>query len=68
MPYIKRHLRDNLNIHIDNLVDAMKASDYTPGDVNYVITCVLKGLTSDNQCYDTINKLVGALECAKLEY
>jgi len=46
----------------------MKDTNYTSGDVNYVITSVLKGLTKDNLCYETINKLVGVLECAKLEY
>ena len=62
MPYIKPDLRDELN-------DDMARLPETPGELNFVITSIINGYRhSQGLSYQTINDIVGALECAKLEF
>jgi hypothetical protein len=41
--------------------------DMTAGELNYVITKILKKLLGDKPNYARYNELIGALECCKLE-
>ena len=63
MPYIKKERRDDF---LDCIVLSDKIE--SPGELNYVITSVVKSyLDRKGIKYDTINEVVGVLECAKLE-
>lgn len=63
MPYIKQELRDRLI-----------PKDFTPvpetsGELNFVITEMCDSyLAGKGKNYSNINEVIGALECAKLEF
>lgn len=60
MPYIKQPDRIDLE---------QNRSPQTPGELNYVITNLLISYTDFKGLnYETINSIIGVLECAKLEY
>lgn len=60
MPYIKTSKRYEL----DNELVSVKSS----GELNYKITMLVKNyIDNKGQCYDTLNEVIGVLECAKLE-
>ena len=62
MPYIKGSLRDNL-------FPSIEAPINSSGELNYVLTEVIKKYMSDkNFNYQVINDIIGALECCKQEY
>lgn len=65
MPYISQARRLQLDGAIAMLSGAMMDS---PGELNYVITklCVAHARVAPN--YAVHNAVIGALECAKLEY
>lgn len=61
MPYIKLEDRGRL--------DKRPWDAATPGELNYVLTnAVLVYLDNTGKSYQTINDIVGALECAKQEF
>lgn len=61
MPYIPNNLREELN---ENGLDAT-----LPGELNYLITLLIKGYLDINGTSCTIiNDIVGSLECAKQEF
>ena len=67
MPYIKQNMRPLIDSHLDEL----RVVIHSPGELNYATTrLVLNYLASDNspQGYYVINEVIGALECAKLEF
>lgn len=60
MPYIKQPDRIDLEEN---------RSPQTAGELNYVITNLLISYTDFKGLnYETINSIIGVLECAKLEY
>ncbi len=60
MPYIQKQHRDALQTGKE---------PNNPGELNYLITNLLKGYTDvKGLSYQTINDVLGALEGAKLEY
>lgn len=61
MPYIKKELRTVFDAEIERLSKAAA----TPGELNYIITQLLRG--TEPKSYADFNALVGVLECAKLE-
>jgi hypothetical protein len=71
MPYIKADDRRRF----ERTVEAFKAQTWrtdapvpSVGDLNYVITSICHAYVSAHGlCYATLNEVVGALECAKLE-
>ncbi len=65
MPYIEPHRRKVFNGNITNLNRALATSDGHPGELNYVITSLLMGTHPEG--YSDYNKLIGVLECVKLE-
>ncbi len=66
MPYIDKPSRSLFDRHIDALV--LQTS--TPGDLNYIITRLLKQhfCLPDGVRYTHLNEAIGILECAKLEF
>lgn len=61
MPYIKQERRDEFD---NGNAEAEKA-----GELNYMITTeCLNYLNKHGKSYMVINDIVGALECAKLEF
>ncbi len=62
MPYIKQERRDQL---------AEDGGDPTPcsppGELNYLITTLVRDYLGQAYTYADINEVVGVLECAKLE-
>lgn len=66
MPYIKQEDRDKLDPTIDKLIELIE-DNHRPGWINYTINRLLLGLERDGS-YNDLNELVGAIECAKLEY
>lgn len=68
MPYIKTGNRTKYNTVLKELIETLKAlpPEEVDGDLNYVITKLLKEIYPLR--YFHINKAIGVLECAKLEY
>lgn len=61
MPYIDKMLRD--------VLDVGGKAVRTPGELNYVLTCIVLQYVEDNDLdYQTINDILGALEGAKQEF
>ena len=60
MPYIKKDAKLRLSASLELPQNA--------GELNYLISLLcINTLTKWGKSYDSINKIVGALECAKLE-
>jgi len=65
MPYIKKIDREAaLQTTLDRICD----SSLTGGDINYIISIILKRRFFANRCYAEANMLIGAVECAKQEF
>lgn len=61
MPYIKQ--KDRARLDLGNEIAV------TAGELNFQITTkITEYLTSKGTSYQSINDIVGALECAKLEF
>lgn len=70
MPYITEDKRKQLMSPIDNLIAALHEQNYDnkiDGSVNFVISSILESIYN-REGYDGINRAVGVLECAKLEF
>lgn len=60
MPYINKH--DRVSVQ-----EGFRRPE-TAGELNFLITTIIKDYYDDEPCYQTINDIVGALEGAKLEF
>lgn len=61
MPYIPKNRREELTRY--------GFPPIIPGELNYAITVLLLDyLRVHGLCYNTLNTIVGAMECAKLEF
>lgn len=67
MPYIKQADRKPFDPLIQQLVGLMPAQDFA-GSLNYVVSCLCSELLRRDKNYARINEIMGALECAKLEF
>jgi hypothetical protein len=65
MPYIKQEDRDRL-YYVINRNEEIR----TPGELNYLITRLCLKYREDKGVmdYETLNSIVGVLECAKQEF
>lgn len=64
MPYITQERREKLK----NIIDNVSSEIYSIGDVNYMITMIIKHYINLNGInYSTLNQAIGVFECAKLE-
>jgi hypothetical protein len=60
MPYIKPELRPEILLSPDAIVNA--------GELNYYISTLIDNfIDKKGKSYSTINEVIGALECIKLE-
>lgn len=66
MPYIKPADRARLDGAIDELA-ALMNPEQRAGELNYTINRLMLKLVGEGKYVD-INELIGALECAKLEF
>lgn len=65
MPYLRRDCRES----VENLIRT-RGLDYIPlnaGELNYIVTRLTHNSICQSLDYKTINEMIGALECAKLE-
>lgn len=60
MPYIDKENRTKLELQVKEPL--------TAGELNFLITTIIRDYYNDNPCYQSINNIVGALEGAKLEF
>lgn len=67
MPYIKKEARPQYDALIESLTNLLKRNETPAGDVNYVFSKIARRLFEANLRYDEANKLIGVLECVKLE-
>lgn len=70
MPYINPEQKKKLVIQYTNhnTMDIGIEFPDNPGELNYVITMLIKNYFNHKPCYQSINDIVGALEGAKLEF
>ncbi len=68
MPYIKPENRKKYDTILKELVSILKTlpPEDVDGELNYIVTRLLKGVYPLR--YYHINKAIGVLECAKLEF
>lgn len=67
MPYINRETRLSLDIRLAPIKVCFD-SGLSVGDLNYIITSLLRAYVSVDECYARYNAAIGALEAAKLEF
>ena len=67
MPYIKKEDRTRLDEILDELAEEVQMFEEDSGILNYTITQLLLK-SQGNWRYFKINKVVGVLECVKLEF
>jgi hypothetical protein len=73
MPYIaiclRKHIDEQLNLN--KLVDFISKKDtrdgIMEGELNYIISRIVKAYITSYPCYYQYNSAIGALECAKQE-
>jgi len=69
MPYIKQNDRNKYDYAISNITAQLKDSTNLSGDLNYIISMILKEqIQHRGMSYTTASTLVSALECSKLEF
>jgi len=68
MPYIKENRRYEYDDGLDSLINSLRGHSFPPGDLNFIITCLIHEAWITNPRYDTGNELIGVLECAKQEF
>jgi hypothetical protein len=66
MPYLLQTDRARLDPHIDKLADNM-TKEQRAGELNYIINRLMLKLAGEGK-YKDMNELMGAVECAKLEF
>lgn len=66
MPYLKPEDRARLDQAIDNLANLITFGQRA-GELNYIINRLMLRVLGEGR-YKDINELMGALECAKLEF
>lgn len=67
MPYIKQERRVILDCLINPLIDNIRVSDCPDGEANYAMSRIASGVLGGPR-YADIAKVIGAFECAKLEF
>lgn len=65
MPYITREQREKA---LKTKLKDLCTQELNAGQINYIISILLKQQFLNNRCYTKANDLVGAIECAKQEF
>ena len=72
MPYIEQRYRDLIDPEIDALIDGLRRFDQggtvPDGAINYVFTRILLAFFDQPASYFNLERVVGLLECIKMEY
>lgn len=68
MPYIKQNRRDEIITFDTHSHILSTQAPRTAGELNYLITEIIKVYFSGTKNYQAINDIIGALEGAKLEF
>ena len=70
MPYIKKQDRKKFDKHINSLIKEIKKSkvENQDGQVDYIITKILKEIYSKNKTFFNLNRAVGVLNSVMLEF
>lgn len=68
MPYIDKSKREELDPWIYKLLCKLKEERWNTGCINYVISRILWEYFREKRRYQTINDIVGVLECVKSEF
>lgn len=66
MPYIKPERRERLDAKIEELVQVVDLN-HREGELNYIVTRLFWELKGEGKYHD-FNELIGAVECAKMEF
>jgi hypothetical protein len=71
MPYIKPQDREQYAEIIDELFNTLTLNNpdksFSEGEFNYVVSKLVNKLLDHKKSYATANKIIGVLECIKLE-
>ena len=71
MPYINNNRRSYIESvsHLSDFISRLNTLDpaLSEGDLNYLISSIVQVCLGSDTSYQNINKVVGVLECAKLE-
>lgn len=72
MPYIPQHKRTELNDKMDHLLNYIYSTHPSIGEINFIISSIINNYIEGKKDahmfnYNVCNKLIGVLECAKLE-
>jgi len=72
MPYIEQRYRDLIGPEVDELIKGLRRFDQDDtvpdGAINYVFTRILLAFFTFPTTYYRIERVVGLLECIKMEY
>ena len=68
MPYTKKEDRKKWEGVISDVDTLLKDSKAKEGELNYLITSILKLVYSTNPSYAQFNNAIGLLECIKQEF
>ena len=68
MPYINKVDRLKYDEGLLKLLEPLVKKDFPEGDLNYIITVLMREAWQCSRGYKTINKLKGALGCAWEEF
>lgn len=69
MPYIRQENRVKLMSLIDEIYKCKDYYKLEAGDINYIITVLLKAyMEHKEKNYTLLNEVIGILECAKQEF
>ena len=68
MPYITRKNRNEIEPVLNPLLEQIKQGKFdSPGEINYMLTRIIKTVLLDRPNYCGFNEMIGVLDCAKLE-
>ena len=68
MPYIEPRLRDALLSRLDPICLAVREGNVGDGELNYILTRIVKAWIGATPSYKTYNAALGVLEACKLEF
>ena len=70
MPYIEQSQRTKYQEILQELCKTIPNNDAKclEGDVNYIISYIFNDLASKQLNYASINRIIGCIECAKIEF
>lgn len=68
VPYITKKMRERYDPTLSKLIETFNEDDWEPGNLNYVISTLLKYCFNARTSYTTGNELMGVLDCVSKEF